>query len=328
MTATRRQTRPQTRRAAGLHHLEAFLEMMSAERGASPNTLAAYRRDIEEYGAFLAGRGSDFERAAIADVRGYVADLEARGFAASSAARRLSAVRQFHRFLFAEGVRTDDPSGIVSSPRRKQPLPRILSEAEVDTLLDTAERRIATAPTVAARLRAVRLAALLETLYATGLRVSELVALPAAAARPDLKMLVVRGKGGKERIVPLTERARETIARHVAIRREQGGGSVSGPWLFPSYGDTGRLTRQAFGRDLKELAAEAGIAAARVSPHVLRHAFASHLLQNGADLRIVQQLLGHADISTTQIYTHVLEERLKALVADHHPLAKADAAKS
>ena len=314
-------TREAAPRPTGLHHLEAFLEMMSAERGASPNTLAAYRRDIEEYAGFLAGKGSDFEKAGAAEVRGDLSELDARGFAASSAARRLSAVRQFHRFLFSEGVRSDDPSGIVSAPKRRQPLPHILSEAEVDRLHTTAEARVGTADSLPAMLRAARLAALLETLYASGLRVSELVTLPASAARPELRMLMVRGKGSKERVVPLTERARDAIARYVALRREAEG--PASPFLFPSFGETGTLTRQAFARDLKELAAAAGIAPSRVSPHVLRHAFASHLLQNGADLRVVQQLLGHADISTTQIYTHVLEERLKALVAEHHPLAKA-----
>jgi len=312
-----------TRRTlAGMHHLEAFLEMMSAERGASPHTLSSYRRDLEDYADFLVGRGLDFERATLAEVRAYLVDLETRGFAASSAARRLSALRQLHRFLFTEGVRGDDPSGIVEGPKRKVPIPKVLSEAEVDRLLATAEANVGAAKTAAAALRAARLAALLETLYASGMRVSELVALPASAARPDLRVLIVRGKGNKERMVPLTGRAREAIARYVALRREHEGKAPSGQWLFPSFGDSGTLTRQAFARDLKDLAASAGIAAARVSPHVLRHAFASHLLQNGADLRIVQQLLGHADISTTQIYTHVLEERLRALVADHHPLAK------
>lgn len=313
-------TSSSARRPTGLHHLEAFLEMMSAERGASPNTLAAYRRDLEDYAASLARAGSDFEQATSAEVRGYMSELDARGFAASSAARRLSAVRQFHRFLFADGIRPDDPSGIVQAPKRRQPLPRILSEHEVDRLLATAERRITAADTPAAALRAARLAALLETLYASGLRVSELVALPATAARPEQRMLMVRGKGRKERIVPLTGRARDAIARYVALRGVTK--TVPSAFLFPSFGDSGAITRQAFARDLKDLAAETGIAASRVSPHVLRHAFASHLLQNGADLRVVQELLGHADISTTQIYTHVLEERLKALVAEHHPLAK------
>ncbi|MBB5752485.1 site-specific tyrosine recombinase XerD [Prosthecomicrobium pneumaticum] len=316
--------RKKTGRAiAGLHHLEAFLEMMSAERGASENTLAAYRRDLEDFGAFLAGIGSDFESASAAEVRGYLGDLEARGFAASSAGRRLSAIRQMQRFLFAENVRGDDPTGVIDGPKKQVPLPRILSEAEVDRLLETAEAQIDRAERPLATLRAARLHALLETLYATGLRVSELVALPAAAARPDLRALTVRGKGGKERLVPLGERARAAIGRYVSLRsaiRDPGAGDPR--HLFPSFGESGTITRQAFARDLKDLAGAAGIAPRRVSPHVLRHAFASHLLQNGADLRIVQQLLGHADISTTQIYTHVLEERLKALVAERHPLAR------
>jgi len=311
------------RSLAGLHHLEAFLEMMSAERGASPNTLTSYRRDLEDYADFLVGRGLDFERATLADVRAYLVDLELRGFAASSAARRLSALRQLHRFLFTEGVRGDDPSGIVEGPKRKVPIPKVLSEAEVDRLLATAENAVGLAETPGGQVRAARLAALLETLYASGMRVSELVALPASAARADLRALIVRGKGNKERLVPLTARARDAIARYVALRAEHEGKAPGGPWLFPSFGEGGTLTRQAFARELKQLAAASGISAARISPHVLRHAFASHLLQNGADLRIVQQLLGHADISTTQIYTHVLEERLRALVAEHHPLAKA-----
>ncbi|MDQ0517169.1 integrase/recombinase XerD [Kaistia geumhonensis] len=302
--------------------LETFLEMMSAERGAAPNTLDSYRRDVEDYGSFLARRRTSLRTASPTDIRAYMAELEARGYAASSAARRLSALRQLHRFLFAEGIRTDDPTGIVAAPKRKPPLPKIMSEAEVERLLTEAEAAVARADTPPARLRAARLAALLETLYASGLRVSELVALPATAARPDLRMLMIRGKGGKERIVPLTERSRAAIGRFMMLRREAEGDKPAGPWLFPAISESGTLTRQAFARDLKALAASVGIAPARVSPHVLRHAFASHLLQNGADLRIVQQLLGHADISTTQIYTHVLEERLKSLVADHHPLAR------
>ena len=305
--------------------LEAFLEMMSAERGASPNTLDSYRRDVEDYGGFLARRRTSLRTASPEDVRAYMAELEARGYAASSAARRLSALRQLHRFLFAEGIRKDDPTGIIAGPKRKAPLPKIMSEAEVERLLGEAEAAVARAETPGARLRAARLAALLETLYASGLRVSELVALPASAARPDLRMLMIRGKGSKERIVPLTERSRAAIGRFMALRRASEGEKPAGPWLFPALSESGTLTRQAFARELKALAASVGIAPARVSPHVLRHAFASHLLQNGADLRIVQQLLGHADISTTQIYTHVLEERLKSLVADHHPLARAAA---
>ncbi|MBZ9937392.1 site-specific tyrosine recombinase XerD [Mesorhizobium sp. BR1-1-16] len=307
---------------AFLSDLESFLEMMSAERGASPNTLSSYRRDVEDYAGFLARRKSNIRSADAAALRAYLAELEARGYAASSAARRLSAIRQLHRFLFAEGIRKDDPSGIIAGPKRKPALPKIMSEAEVDRLLETAEAAVGQAETPSAALRAARLVALLETLYASGLRVSELVALPASAARPDLRMLMVRGKGGKERVVPLTARAREAIARFMALRRAAEGDRPAGLWLFPAISESGTLTRQAFAREMKELASAAGIKPERISPHVLRHAFASHLLQNGADLRIVQQLLGHADISTTQIYTHVLEERLRSLVADHHPLAR------
>jgi integrase/recombinase XerD len=306
---------------AGGHRIEAFLEMMSAERGAAPNTLESYRRDLADYGAFLSGRDTGFERAGTPAIRAYLSDLDDRGFAASSAARKLSAIRQFHQFLFSEGVRHDDPTGTIDGPRKPARLPMVLSEAEVETLIETAraaaEREAASG---ADEVRARRLHALVEMLYATGLRVSELVGLKAAALRRDARYFTVRGKGGHERVVPLTDKAREAAARYMAARTGQG--KAESQWLFPSFGASGHLTRQAFARDLKDLAVSVGIAAAKVSPHVLRHAFASHLLQNGADLRVVQQLLGHADISTTQIYTHVLEERLKALVAEHHPLAK------
>ncbi len=294
--------------------------MMSAERGAALNTLSSYRRDLEDYGRFLAKRGSGFQKATVEAIRSYLSDLDIRGFAARSAARRLSALRQFHRFLVSEGVRESDPTGIIEGPRRPASLPSVLSEAEVTRLLDRAREEASGGETEAARLRALRLHALVEMLYATGLRVSELVSLKAAAMRKDVRYLTVRGKGGHERIVPLTDKARDAVAAYRAACVEAGLGET--PWLFPSFGDSGHLTRQAFARDLKDLAARTGIASAKVSPHVLRHAFASHLLQNGADLRVVQQLLGHADISTTQIYTHVLGERLKTLVNQHHPLAR------
>lgn len=310
-------------KARATRDLDSFLEMMSAERGAAPNTLASYRRDVEDYASFLARTGTALGDAGAAEIRAFMADLEARGFAASSAARRLSAIRQLHRFLFAEGIRGDDPAGIVEGPKKRPALPKIMSESEVDRLLAAAEAAVDAGKTAAARLRAARLAALLETLYASGLRVSELVALPASAARPDLRLLMVRGKGGKERLVPLTARAREAIARFMALRREgEEETARASAFLFPARSASGTLTRQAFARELKDLAVAVGIQPARVSPHVLRHAFASHLLQNGADLRIVQQLLGHADIATTQIYTHVLEERLRSLVVDHHPLSQ------
>ncbi len=301
-------------------HIEAFLEMMSAERGGAPNTLAAYRRDLEDFAGFLAGSGLDLLAAGAAEVRDYLADLEARGFAASSAARRLSAIRQLYRFLFAEGVRGDDPTGVVDGPKKAQALPKVLSEAEVDGLLAAAEARASKPGSAAARLRALRLRALLEVLYASGLRVSELVSLPVNAAPEGQRMIAVRGKGNKERLVPLTGAAIDAMAAYSAARGEAQ--PAESAWLFPSIGESGHITRQAFARDLKDLGIEAGIAPGRLSPHVLRHAFASHLLQHGADLRVVQQLLGHADISTTQIYTHVLEERLRKLVEEHHPLAK------
>jgi integrase/recombinase XerD len=316
---------PRVRRPSGRgsHHVEAFLEMMSAERGAAANTLAAYRRDLDDYLAYLAKRGIALERAGPETVRGYLVHLDVIGLAARSAARRLSAVRQFHRFLFSEGVRGDDPTGTVEGPRQPARLPKVMSEADVDRLIGAARaaaEREGLAPL--ARARAMRLNALLELLYATGLRVSELVGLKATAIRGEARFFRVKGKGGHERIVPLTEAARAATAAYLAARAQAGG--AESPWLFPSFGDSGHLTRQHFARDLKALAAAAGIPAAKVSPHVLRHAFASHLLQNGADLRVVQELLGHADISTTQIYTHVLEERLRALVAEHHPLADED----
>ncbi len=307
--------------AAGGHHIEAFLEMMSAERGAALNTLASYRRDLEDYGRFLSAHGSGFARAGAEQVRAYLADLDLRGFAATSAARRLSALRQLHRFLVSEGVRGDDPTGIIEGPRRPARLPSVLSEDEVTRLIERAGEETHGEGSEAAHLRALRLHALVEMLYATGLRVSELVSLKAAVMRRDQRMFTVRGKGGHERIVPLTDKARDAVANYLAARAASG---VAGsPWLFPSFGDSGHLTRQAFARDLKDLAVRVGIPAAKISPHVVRHAFASHLLQHGADLRVVQQLLGHADISTTQIYTHVLEERLRTLVSEHHPLAGA-----
>ncbi|HEY0566897.1 MAG TPA: tyrosine recombinase, partial [Xanthobacteraceae bacterium] len=255
------------------------------------------------------------------DLRAYLAGLARRGFATTSVARRLSAIRQLYRFLYSEGLRKDDPAAVLEGPKRGRGLPKILSVSEVETLLTHAHAAAAdAAKKLPERLRAARLACLLEVLYATGLRVSELVALPASAARRDQRLLLVRGKGDKERLVPLNESAKTAMSNYLALLAESDAEPKS-KWLFPSFGESGHLTRQHFARDLKALAAATGIRAARVSPHVLRHAFASHLLQNGADLRVVQTLLGHADISTTQIYTHVLEERLKSLVRDLHPLA-------
>jgi integrase/recombinase XerD len=300
--------------------IELFLDMLAAERGAAANTLAAYRHDLAEFSEYLAATPGAVATATNDDIRLYLGVLARRALSAASVARKLSAIRQLYRFLYAEGHRTDDPAAAIEGPRRGRPLPKILSIAEVDGLLVTARRSLDDAARPAGeRLRSARMTCLLEVLYATGLRVSELIALPASAAHRGERMLIVRGKGGKERLVPLNDAARRAMTEYLALRREAG--SAQGKWLFPSFGASGHLTRQHFARELKELAAAAGLHPRQVSPHVLRHAFASHLLQNGADLRSVQTLLGHADISTTQIYTHVLAERLKSLVRDLHPLA-------
>ena len=298
--------------------IEAFLEMMSVERGAADNTLASYRRDLDDASSGVPGGLAD---ATPGDLRDYLGGLAGQGFAASSQARKLSALRQFFKFLYAEGLRADDPTGTLDSPARGRPLPKSMAEAETGRLLDLAAREAGdTDKSDGARLAAARLHALVEVLYATGLRVSELVALPVTVALRDERFFVVRGKGNKERMVPLSPKARDAMRAWLAERNRIERLAES-PHLFPAGSDSGHLSRQVFARDLKALAARAGIASAKVSPHVLRHAFASHLLQNGADLRAVQQLLGHADISTTQIYTHVLEERLVRLVNEHHPLA-------
>jgi integrase/recombinase XerD len=300
--------------------VELFLDMMAAERGAGANTLAAYTRDLQDFSAHLAAAGRAVRSADTRDIRAYLAALAGRGFQSSSVARRLSAIRQLYRFLYAEGHRGDDPAAVIEGPKRGRALPKVLSVAEVDRLLETARAGAADASrSLAERLRALRLVCLLEVLYATGLRISELIALPASAARRDERMLVIRGKGDKERLVALNAAAKTAMRDYLALLAEAGRESK---WLFPSFGDSGHLTRQHAGRELKSLAAAAGLRPDKVSPHVLRHAFASHLLQNGADLRSVQMLLGHADISTTQIYTHVLEERLKSLVRDLHPLGE------
>jgi integrase/recombinase XerD len=304
--------------------VDSFLEMIAAERGAARNTLEAYQRDLADYQQFLGACGTSFLEAQSKDVRAYLIDLETRGFQASSAARRLSALKQLHRFLYAESIRTDDPTTVLSGPKRGRPLPKVLSIADVDLLLATASEGISNAERpFKERLMAARMAALLELLYATGMRVSELVCLPANAISAQTQMMVIRGKGNKERLVPLTEAARRAVAAWREILGKIQAEKPS-PWLFPADSAAGHLPRQVFARDLKTVAGFAGISPDRVSPHVLRHAFASHLLQNGADLRVVQQLLGHADIATTQIYTHVLDERAKAMVRDLHPLADKD----
>lgn len=299
--------------------IDLFLDMMAAERGAAANTLAAYRRDLDDYAGFLAGEGATPDTATTDLVRAFLADCQSRGLKAASVARRLSAVRQLHRFLFAEGLAAGDPAAVLEGPKRARPLPKTLGLSDVDRLIAVSKEGMDDAARPPGeRWRAARLNCLIELLYATGLRISELIALPVTAARRDHRFLVVTGKGGKERIVPLNAAAKDAMATYLALREQAGLGPSK--WLFPSSGESGHLTRQHVGRELKALAGAAGLPAAKLSPHVLRHAFASHLLQNGADLRSVQQLLGHSDIATTQIYTHVLDERLKGLVRDLHPL--------
>jgi integrase/recombinase XerD len=303
-----------------------FLDMVAAERGGAANTLDAYSRDLDDLTSYLGTRNRTVSSAATADLRAYLAALADRGFAASSVARRLSAIRQLYRFLFAEGYLKDDPAAVIEGPKRGRPLPKVLSVAEVDRLIEAARQAVdAGTATGLARLRALRLLCLLELLYASGLRISELIALPASAARRDDHMLIVRGKGGKERLVPLNDAAKSAMRDYAAAftqwSRDDSSTSQT-KWLFPSFGEDGHLTRQHAARELKVLAIAAGLRPEQVSPHVLRHAFASHLLNNGADLRVVQTLLGHADISTTQIYAHVPDERLKSLVRDLHPLGE------
>ena len=288
--------------------LALFLDMLMAERGAAAQTIEAYTRDLSEFLAFLAAKRMTAEDATADAVRAFLAQLSRKGLAATSRARKLSAMRQFFRFLLAEGLRSDDPCSAVDSPKLGRPLPKLLSVAEVEKLLETAAQGVEQAGDGLAKRRALRIYALLET---RGVLVS------------DDRVLTVKGKGGRERLVPLNDAAQKALLLHLAaLDAEEVRGKAPSPWLFPSGSGSQHLTRQRFGQELKALALAAGIEPSRVSPHVLRHAFASHLLERGADLRTVQQLLGHADISTTQIYTHVIEERLRRLVEQHHPLAQ------
>jgi integrase/recombinase XerD len=291
------------------HLIEAFLEMMSAERGAAANTIAAYGRDLADYLGFLTRKGRRVADAGKEEVSSYIAGLESEGLAASSVARRLSAVRQFHRFLVADAIKPDDPTRILATPKTRRALPKVMSVEEVDRLLSLAEEEAGSGEE-----KSVRLYVLVELLYATGLRVTELVALERKALTGDASYLTITGKGGKERVVPLNDRARDALKNWAEKTKKQ-------KFLFPASGAEGYLSRQVFARDLKALAARAGLSSDKVSPHVLRHAFASHLLQHGADLRVVQMLLGHSDISTTQIYTHVLDEHLRKLLETSHPLS-------
>ncbi|MEM1288851.1 MAG: site-specific tyrosine recombinase XerD [Pseudomonadota bacterium] len=299
-------------------YVDQFLDMVAVERGASPNTLQAYRRDLRDF--------ADDCPVALVDaqtdhVRAYLRRLEAYGAASTTAARRLSALKRLYRFLYAEGIRDDDPCEQLRGPKRPRALPKVLSEAEVDSLLSFAETACQSASTTPSRLlRALRMRTLLELLYASGMRVSELVTLPLSAGTSGSEVLFIRGKGNKERLVPLTPAARVAMADYLRALQADHRKTTS-KFLFPADSAQGHLTRQAFARDLKILGEKAGLDPKKLSPHVLRHAFASHLLANGADLRSVQTLLGHKDIATTQIYTHVLDERLRGLVATCHPLA-------
>ncbi|MBA2126014.1 recombinase XerD [Hyphomicrobium methylovorum] len=298
-------------------HLAEFLDMLAAERGASENTIEAYTRDVDGLIAFLSERGLSATAASPSDIQAYLSLLAADGQAPSSRARRLSSIRQYYAFLHAEGVVAIDPASGLQGPKKQRALPKVLSIAEVDRLLDASARRCE-GLSGNELFRALRFRCLLELLYATGMRVSELVGLPRSVLRGDTRVFAIKGKGGRERLVPLNPTARAALDQFIAVS----GRFDNSVWLFPSRSASGHVTRQGFAQDLKDVALEAGLDPERVSPHVLRHAFASHLLDRGADLRAVQQLLGHADISTTEIYTHVLQERLKALVNAHHPLAK------
>ena len=290
-----------------------FIDMLAAERGAAINTQAAYQRDLGSLAVFLQGRKNDLSAAAADDLRAYLAELDARGLAGSSVARQVSVLKRFYNFLLLEKFRPDNPAEGLARPKAQRPLPKLLSPEETQRLIDAAYHLPqASDKQVADRLRAI---CLIEVLYAAGLRVSELVSLPRAVL--DGPFMVVRGKGGRERMVPLSEAAQRAMADWLAYK-----GTDSSPFLFPAGGKSGHLTRQRFAQILETLAIKAGIAPSRVSPHVVRHAFATHLVQGGADLRAVQHMLGHADISTTQIYTHVLDERKRQLVEDAHPLAR------
>ncbi|MEM7490431.1 MAG: site-specific tyrosine recombinase XerD [Pseudomonadota bacterium] len=304
-----------------MNWIDLFLEAQAAERGAALNSLLAYRRDLEDYAAHLSARRLTVEGATKAQIEDYLVACEANGLAQSTRARRLAAIRGLYRFAHEDGLRDTDPAIRITGPGRRKSLPKTLSEAEVEALLRAAETM---APKPADRLRDT---CLMQLLYATGMRVSELVGLPVAAARGDPRMLLVRGKGGRERMVPLSPPAREALAAWLAHRDDAedearaARGRPPSPHLFPSRGKAGHLTRMTFHARVKTLAAHAGLDPDRVSPHVLRHAFATHLLSGGADLRAIQAMLGHSDISTTEIYTHVLETRLRELVLTHHPLA-------
>jgi len=295
--------------------VEAFLEMMAVERGAARNTLTAYGKDLDDARAFLAGQGLDLDAAAAEDIEAWFQDLGARGLSPATAARRRSAVRQFYRFVLGEGWRQDDPSRRVVAPKAGRPLPRVLSREDVNALIAAAAEKD--------NALGLRLAAMIALLYASGLRISELLALPVTAMARDPAFLMVKGKGGKERLAPLNASAKAAVSAYLAVRPGFLARRLKdSPWLFPSRSASGRLTARRVSQLLEDAAIAAGIDRAKVSPHVLRHAFATHLLEGGADLRVIQTLLGHADIATTQIYTHVASDHLAEVVKSKHPLGR------
>lgn len=305
--------------------ISAFLDAQAAEAGAARNTLLAYGRDLADFAGWLSGRGGDLPGVSREGIEEYLGFCDAQGLSRATRARRLSSIRQFTRFALEEGLRADDPAIRISGPGRSRRLPRTLSRTEVAAMLEAA-------PDLGRdRAERARNLCLIELIYATGMRVSELVALPVSACRGDPEVLLIRGKGGRERMVPLTQKAREALAAWLQVRdradeKSPLGRLVAGKgarWLFPAPGAAGHMPRQSFGRLLNEIAIAAGVDPSRVSPHVIRHAFATHLLEGGADLRAIQTLLGHADLGTTEIYTHVLDQRMRDLVLNHHPLADA-----
>ncbi|WP_170750842.1 tyrosine recombinase [Ruegeria lacuscaerulensis] len=301
--------------------ISTFLQAQAAELGASPNTLLAYGRDLKDFAAWLERRKTTFDQADRDRIERYLIDCDAQGLSQSTRARRLSAIKQLYRFAFEESWRETNPAIQIKGPGRQKRLPKTLDVPEVDRLLQAARE---TGRTETDRIRNT---CLMEVLYATGMRVTELVSLPVSSARGDPRMLLVLGKGGKERMVPLSSPAREALALWLKTRDEAedqlvADGGQRSRFLFPSRGKSGHLTRHMFFHLIKELAVQGGVSPEKVTPHTLRHAFATHLLANGADLRSIQTLLGHADVATTEIYTHVLDERLAELVLEHHPLAK------